>query len=82
MWNLESDENYMISLTSADKTIPRSDRISDIAFNPQKSVLAAGTAGGHVVMWRRLGTSTVGGWRSRCWHCSVSRHHVGRLRGS
>ena len=32
--------------------------MSDIAFNPQKSILAAGTAAGHVVMWRRVGSST------------------------
>ncbi len=54
VWNLADDGSYVIGIFSADKTLPRSDRITDIAFNPVKAILSAGTMSGRVVMWRRV----------------------------
>lgn len=74
VWNLLDDENYFISLQSGDASIPRSDRVSDIDFNAQRSVLCASTAGGAVVMWRRISSSTTNS--SSDWE-ALQSHHVG-----
>lgn len=49
---METDESYSLSLVSADRTASRADRILSMRFHPGKSILAAGTAQGRVVMWR------------------------------
>jgi hypothetical protein len=60
VWNLAEDESYMLGIHSCDPTLSRGDRVSDFAFNTQKSVLAASTVGGTVVMWRRTGAHVRG----------------------
>ena len=55
MWNLSEDSSYMISLQSADRSLPRGDLITDIAYNAVKALLYASTVSGKVVIWRLLG---------------------------
>mmetsp|Transcript_83931 Transcript_83931/g.237404 ORF Transcript_83931/g.237404 Transcript_83931/m.237404 type:complete len:1469 (+) Transcript_83931:229-4635(+) len=55
LWNLASDENYTLSLSSAGRMVGRSDRIVSVAFNPVQRYLAAGTMEGKVALWRFVG---------------------------
>ncbi|KAF0691673.1 Aste57867_17141 [Aphanomyces stellatus] len=52
-WDLQKEENYVLSLASGGVT--PSDRVSAIDFNPRKRTLAAGTNEGKIVFWRLTG---------------------------
>ncbi|CAM9784245.1 unnamed protein product [Chrysoparadoxa australica] len=52
-WDLVSDTNYVLSLTSAG--LQRSDRAVHVAFNNLQRYLAVGTNDGHIAMWKFAG---------------------------
>eukprot|EP00743_Colponemidia_sp_Colp-15_P005070 GILK01005459.1.p1 GENE.GILK01005459.1~~GILK01005459.1.p1 ORF type:complete len:1424 (+),score=370.05 GILK01005459.1:129-4400(+) len=53
LWNLEVEENYILSLADV-STRFSTDRILSVAYNPRKRVLACGTKEGKVITWRYL----------------------------
>ena len=55
VWNLMDDNVYTLSINTGDANVIKGDRLSDFAYNPVKSVLAASTTSGRIVMWRRTG---------------------------
>jgi intraflagellar transport protein 140 len=55
-WDLAGDENYVLSLSTAGSSIAHNDKAVAVSFNPIKSVLAVGTSGGKVVMWKLTST--------------------------
>ena len=59
VWDLEADENYMLSLNDeAIRTKTSSDRITKVMFHAQRGMLAASTKDGLVVFWRFIGSPT------------------------
>jgi intraflagellar transport protein 140 len=54
-WDLAGDENYVLGLSTAGPSIAHNDRLTTIAFNPNKRVLTGGTRNGKVVMWKFVG---------------------------
>jgi intraflagellar transport protein 140 len=59
LWNLTDDESYILSLQGVDERNSLSgDKVTSIDFNPRKQVLACGTRGGRMVLWR---CSTISG---------------------
>eukprot|EP01012_Entosiphon_sulcatum_P045924 TRINITY_DN6146_c0_g1_i1.p1 TRINITY_DN6146_c0_g1~~TRINITY_DN6146_c0_g1_i1.p1 ORF type:complete len:1449 (+),score=295.84 TRINITY_DN6146_c0_g1_i1:53-4399(+) len=62
LWNLEKDESYLLHLAEQeDATVVTTDprrgmeRISCVAFNPRKRVIAGGTREGRIVFWQFVG---------------------------
>ena len=56
VWDLQQDENYMLSLNDeAIATKSSSDRITKVMFNARRGMLAASTKDGLVVFWRFVG---------------------------
>ena len=53
MFNIESDENYILSLAeSAFQGLLFNDKMITISFNPKKRIISCGTKNGFIVMWR------------------------------
>lgn len=52
MWDLASEENFVLKLNS-DKGYPQGNsNIICVSYAPLSNIIAAGTSGGHVAMWR------------------------------
>lgn len=67
LWNLADDESYILSLQGIDeRNRLAGDKVTSIDFNPRKRVLATGTRGGRIVLWR---CSTLSGTpkSESCW---------------
>lgn len=66
-WDLYNDANYNLSLAQLlplftdprDSAEIRADKVSAVSFNPSARLLAAGTVGGVVGLWRFVGSTQV-----------------------
>eukprot|EP01002_Notosolenus_urceolatus_P015452 NODE_7_length_4446_cov_23.596543_g6_i0.p1 GENE.NODE_7_length_4446_cov_23.596543_g6_i0~~NODE_7_length_4446_cov_23.596543_g6_i0.p1 ORF type:complete len:1437 (-),score=556.32 NODE_7_length_4446_cov_23.596543_g6_i0:134-4204(-) len=62
VWNLERDENYMLSLSDQDDDLVSrakgsAEVMSCVSFNGRKRVLAGGTKEGRIVFWQYVGAN-------------------------
>lgn len=52
MWNVTSDQSYVLNLSDPRHMAKAEDTVGTIAYNPRRRTLAGGTALGRVVMWQ------------------------------
>ena len=53
VWDLGSDESYVLSLTGA--SLDKQSRAVSIAFDPVRRFLAAGSRDGRIALWQYVG---------------------------
>jgi len=64
-WGVGSqDGTGQLRLSHGLPAVASNDRISALAFDPMRSILAVGTRDGHVIMWRHRGSKKLG---SKAW---------------
>lgn len=72
MFNLEQDETYVLMMADpifGDELM--NDKITSLAYNPKRRILAGGTRSGHIVMWKCKSMSTDSPITSEGWEAKA-----------